>query len=63
MSCGIVYLRPKKLMLEKLNDPQLFKAYLECEDMQIIQGIDSCIKCAPENIINTLNKGKMIGHC
>lgn len=51
MSCNQVYLRPKKQMIEKTDNFELKRAYMLCEDMQIIQGIDICIQCDPEGII------------
>ena len=58
MSCGQVYSRPKKQMIERIKDFELKKAYMLCEDKQIIQGIDMCIQCDPEGIIEhvTMNK-------
>ena len=52
MGCGKVYLRSKKLVLERLTNFELKQAYGKCEDMQIIQGIDICIECDPEGIFN-----------
>jgi hypothetical protein len=49
-NCGRSYVRPKKLVLDRLNDFELKRAYLQCEDMQIIQGIDICVECDPEGI-------------
>ncbi|MBI4849152.1 MAG: hypothetical protein HY808_11355 [Nitrospirae bacterium] len=63
MNCGEVYLRPKRLVLERLKDAELQKAYLLCEDMQIIQGIDMCISCDPEGIFNYMNDQKMAMEC
>lgn len=51
MSCGQVYLRPKKLVIERVKDVKLKRAYMICEDMQIIQGIDMCIACDPSGIL------------
>jgi hypothetical protein len=50
LGCGQVYLRPKKLVLERLEDEDLKIAYSLCEDMQIIQGIEVCVACDPEGI-------------
>ncbi|MEW6600922.1 MAG: hypothetical protein AB1499_08120 [Nitrospirota bacterium] len=58
MSCGQVYLRPKKLVIERVKDIELKKAYMLCEDMQIIQGIDMCIACDPEGIVNYMEAQK-----
>ena len=51
MSCGSVYIRNKKLVVERITDNELKRAYLLCQDMQIIQGIDMCIQCDPEGIL------------
>lgn len=59
MSCGKVYLRPKKLVIERTKDVELKRAYMLCEDMQIIQGIDMCIECDPEGIMEYMETQKM----
>lgn len=51
MNCGKVYLRNKKLVLARMKNNELRRAYLLCMDMQIIQGIDMCIDCDPEGIL------------
>lgn len=58
MSCGQVYLRPKQLVIERVKDIELKRAYMLCEDMQIIQGIDMCIACDPEGIVNYMDAQK-----
>lgn len=58
LSCGQVYLRPKKQMIDNIKDAELKKAYMICEDMQIIQGIDMCIQCDPEGIVEHVNAQK-----
>lgn len=63
MTCGRSYLRPKKLVLERLNDFELKQAYLQCEDMQIIQGIDMCIACDPEGVLNYMEVQKTAMEC
>ncbi len=50
MSCGSVYIRPKKLVLARLRDPGLKRAYAQCEHEQIIQGVDMCIECDPAGV-------------
>jgi hypothetical protein len=44
-----------------MKDLELKKAYMLCEDKQIIQGIDMCLQCDPEGIIEqvTMNKAAM----
>jgi len=63
MNCGRVYLRPKKLVLDRINDFELKRAYLRCEDMQLVLGIDMCIGCNPEGIINYMNYRKLKAEC
>jgi len=63
MSCGKVYLRPKKLVLARLKDEELKRAYMICEDMQIVQGIDMCISCDPEGVLNYMESQKMAMEC
>ena len=58
ISCGQVYLRPKKLVIERMQDIELKKAYMICEDMQLIQGIDICVACDPEGIMNYMDAQK-----
>ncbi len=66
MKCGAVYVRPKSIVLKRLTDAGLKEAYRVCEDLQIIQGIDYCIGCDPEAIMNimaTAKSEKTGGHC
>jgi hypothetical protein len=66
VNCGNVYIRPKALVLKRLTDPRLMQAYRQCEDLQIIQGIDHCIECAPEEIteyVAAAKSKKTGGHC
>ena len=61
MNCGKVYLRPKKFVIDRLNTPDLRKAYQRCEDMQLIQGLDMCIECDPDGVMEYMNDRKMSG--
>ncbi len=66
MHCGSVYIRPKSLVLSRLTDPELKRAYRQCEGLQIIQGIDRCIECEPETIVEFVAAAKCAkngGHC
>jgi hypothetical protein len=56
MSCGTVHMRPKKMVISRLKDYDLKKAYALCEDMQIIQGISECIKCDPKAIVRIMEE-------
>lgn len=66
VNCGNVYIRPKALTIERLADPVLKEAYRQCENLQIIQGIDQCVECAPEEIVECVAAAKSEksgGHC
>jgi len=63
LSCGEVFIREKNLFLEKINIPQLFEAYMDCKDLQIIQGLDKCIKCDTERLSKYLYNKKIAGNC
>lgn len=63
MNCSKVYLRPKKMVLERLNDFEMKQAYTQCEDMQIIQGLDICVECDPEGIFNYMEVQKTAMEC
>lgn len=51
MTCGKTYIRPKELVINRIKDFELKKAYMLCEELQIIQGIDMCIACDPDRIM------------
>jgi hypothetical protein len=66
VGCGSVFIRPKSLVLARLRDPGLKKAYMKCEGLQIIQGIDQCIECAPAEIVEftaAAKRAKCGGNC
>ncbi len=63
MSCGKAYLRPKKLVINRVKDYELKRAYMLCEDMQIIQGIDMCISCNPEKILDYMEAQQTAMEC
>lgn len=51
MQCGKSYFRPKKMIIDRLKDYELKRAYILCEDMVIIQGISMCVACDSEGIL------------
>ena len=63
VSCGIAYLRPKQMVINRVRDHELKRAYMLCEDMQIIQGIDMCITCSPEEILNYMEENQFAMEC
>jgi hypothetical protein len=63
MNCGRVYIMPKDLVIKRINDIELKRAYLLCRDMRIIQGIDMCIECDPEGIMEYLNAQNIWSEC
>ena len=52
INCGQAYFRPKELILSRLQDAGMEHAPLLCEGVQLIQGIDICIACDPEGIMD-----------
>ncbi len=58
MSCSKVYHRSKKQVIANLKSNALRRAYMLCEDMQIIQGLDICIACDAEGIMNCMDAQK-----
>lgn len=58
MNCGRSYLRSKTEVLQRLTDPELLQAYEACADMQLIQGIDMCIECDPESVVEYVSAAK-----
>jgi hypothetical protein len=52
LSCRKSFIRPKELVINRVKDHELKKAYMLCQDLQIIQGLDMCIACDPERIID-----------
>jgi hypothetical protein len=59
MRCGKVYLRSKKLVIDRLKNTEIRRAYILCEDMKIIQGLDTCIACDSGGIINYMDALKI----
>jgi hypothetical protein len=63
MSCGRHYMRPKEVVINRVKDPELKRAYMLCKDMQIIQGIDMCIECDPERVVEYVETHKSASPC
>lgn len=55
MNCGASYLRPKALVIARLKNPEMKRAYILCADEQIIQGIDMCVSCDPNGVMNYMD--------
>ncbi len=51
LSCGKSFIKPKQLVIHRVKDRELKRAYMLCQDLLIIQGIESCISCHPERIV------------
>lgn len=62
MSCANVFIRPKSLILARLKDPELLRAYRACADLRIIQGIERCVECDPGGIVEAVAGAKACGH-
>ncbi len=63
MNCGKSYIRPKDLVINKIKNYELKRAYMLCEDMLIIQGIDMCIACSPERIVEYMETHQAAKEC
>lgn len=63
MTCKKVYIRPKKLVISKVKDHELKKAYMLCEEMLIIQGIDMCIACNPDRMMEYMEMQHVAMDC
>lgn len=63
MGCGKVYIRPKKQVISRIKDSELKRAFLLCEDMLIVQGIDACIECDPEMIREYMDSLQTAAEC
>ena len=63
LNCGKVYIRPKSLVLKRIGNFEMKKAYMICKDTQIIQGIDMCIQCDPKGILHYMNTVKSEAEC
>jgi hypothetical protein len=63
MTCGKSYIRPKELVINRIKDYELKRAYMLCKDMQIIQGIDMCISCHPERIVEYMGMQETTIEC
>ena len=55
LNCGRSYLRPKNLVMNRIYDYGLREAAFLYEN-RIIQGIDACICCSPEQILEYTNR-------
>ena len=51
MSCGTVHMKAKERMISRMDRSGLKDAYIACRDLQIIQGIEFCVDCCPEKIL------------
>jgi hypothetical protein len=59
LNCGRVYIRSKALMLKRAKNPALEQAFDSCGHRPIIQGIDICIECDPQGILDCVNPDSM----
>jgi hypothetical protein len=59
LNCGRSYIRPKDLVIGRINDYEVKRNYLLLKQIEVIIGIDMCIGCNPEGIVNYVKKVKM----
>lgn len=55
VNCGRTYFRPKELVLNRLKGYGVENTALLGESMQLILGIDICVACDPEGIVEYVN--------
>lgn len=63
MNCEKTYVQPKQLVISRIKDLELKKAYMLCEDLLIIQGIDICMACSPERILDYAEMHEAVMEC
>lgn len=50
MECGLSFIRPKDLVIRRVKDIELKRACLEISHLQVIQGIEFCVNCNPDEV-------------
>ncbi|MBC8412333.1 MAG: hypothetical protein ISR96_04395 [Nitrospira sp.] len=63
LGCGQVHFRSKKQVIAATTDFELKRAYMLCEDQTVIQGIDICISCDPEGIMEYVESNRSAVEC
>lgn len=63
LTCGKSFIKPKQLVINRIKDLELKKAYMLCEDMLVIQGIDVCISCSPERMLDFAEMHETVMEC
>ena len=63
LTCGKPYIKPKQLVINRIKDLELKKAYMLCEDLLTIQGIDVCISCSPERLLDYAEMHETVMEC
>jgi hypothetical protein len=58
VGCGKTYFRSKESVLSRLESYGLENAELLCDGAQLIMGIDMCIDCNPQGIVDYVNSGQ-----
>jgi hypothetical protein len=57
VNCGKAYFRPKEQVLDRLEGYGLENATLLCNGTQLIMGIEICIDCDPQGILEYVQSG------
>jgi hypothetical protein len=57
VNCGRTYFRTKDLVLNRLQGYGLKNATVLCDGAQLIMGIDICIDCDPQGILEYVQSG------
>jgi hypothetical protein len=57
VNCGKAYFRTKNMVRSRLQDYGLKNAALLCDGVQLIMGIEICIDCHPQGILEYVQSG------
>ena len=63
LTCEKTYVQPKQLVITRIKDLELKKAYMLFEEMVFIQGIDMCMTCSPELILDYAEMHEEVMEC
>lgn len=56
MNCGKSYFRPKEAMMRRLEAGGMGNASSLRDNVQLIMGIEMCVECNPQGIVDYVNK-------
>ncbi len=63
LNCGKVYIKPKMFLLKSNLEDELKTAHTQCIDTVLIQGVNMCLGCDPDDIMYFVEPEKMGMEC